>query len=546
MANPFVDFLNTLHNEKGSNQNAIAEMQVGSSWFTEMQVKRDIIEFLRKKIEAGKCVILTGHAGDGKTTLLAQVLQALGLHVSSLQSIGDISAPVSLHYVKDFSELKQDVQDDQLRACITREGASLLIANTGPLLNSFKRMLGNDCESRLLDAMDAPAGAVFQVSELHEAFILNIARVDNIDFVKPFLNNIIEARHWSACKECSCAGRCPILFNQMLVNTMHDRVESFIENCYTWLQEYDMRATIRQITAHLSFSVTGGLSCREILYRGIPEWRVMYLFSNLFFGACGAEDMKGAAQIRCIGLMKRAGFDRKNTPIDYVLNVREDVDKYFPKELSDVFDQTKIAPMRRQRILKRAYLFFGVNDALQDRIIQQSVFSEWFETWLGIRDGKKPTKKLRDEICQAINALFVGDSLSGEGNNINLTLRRNNEQISNVQVLRGRIAIDDVSLVGGKEETVHQGKARYRLELRSRDFIYPIRLPLLNYFAEIKNGVITTDIDPLLSNGIDNLKAQLLSAFSMDTDDGEVTLVYLDGSTWKKQTLTVSNHSIDH
>ena len=177
MANPFVDFLNTLHNEKGSNQNAIAEMQVGSSWFAEMQVKRDIIDFLRTKIEAGQCVILTGHAGDGKTTLLAQVLQALELQVSVLQSIGDISVPVSLHYVKDFSELKQDVQDEQLQICVTRDGASLLIANTGPLLNSFKRMLGDECESRLLDAMDAPAGGMFRVSDQHEVFILNIARV---------------------------------------------------------------------------------------------------------------------------------------------------------------------------------------------------------------------------------------------------------------------------------------------------------------------------------------------------------------------------------
>ena len=333
---------------------------------------------------------------------------------------------------------------------------------------------------------------------------------------------------------------------------MQKRVTSFVENCYTWLQEYDMRATIRQITAHLAFSMTGGLSCQQVQSQGNPTWQGLFLFSNLFFGAQGAMDKKGADQIRCIGLMKRVGFDRKNTPIDYSLFVNEDVDKYYPPLIADMFRCMKprngvSASLNMQKILKRAYLMFGVNDEIQDRLVYQSVFSEWFETYLAIRRGeKKPSTRLRNVICQAINTLFVGDSLSGDENNINLTLRRNNEQVSNVQVLRGRISIDDVSLVAATEETVHQDKPSYRLELRVRGLKYPIRLPLLNYFSEIRGGVITTDIDPLLSNGIDNLKAQLLSKFDTAADENEVTLVYLEGNTWKKQTLIVGSHSIDH
>lgn len=551
MTNPFVDFLNTLHNEKGSNQNAIAEMQVGSPYFAAMQVRRDIISFLKTKVEAGQFVILTGHAGDGKTTLLAQVMMALGVEISYLSPSDDIAEPISLHYVKDFSELKQDQQDEELRLCLKRNGASILIANTGPLLNAFKRLLGDSCESSLLDAMDAPAGSIFKAADQGEAFVLNIARVDNIDFVRPFLNNIIAPEHWDVCANCPCADKCPILFNQKAVTLMQSRVTTFVENCYTWLQEYDMRATIRQITAHLAFSMTGGLSCQNVIHRGKPEWRGLFLFSNLFFGAQGPMDKKGADQIRCISLMKKAGFDRKNTLIDYSLFVKEDADKYYPLLISDMFRQLRgqsgHAPsLNMQKILKRAYLMFGVNAEVQDRLVYQGVFSEWFETFLAIRNGKKPTSKLRNDICQAINTLFVGDSLAGDGNNINLTLRRNNEQVSNVQVLRGRIAIDEVSLVAAAEETVHQDKPSYRLELCARRLRYPIRLPLLNYFSEIKNGIITTDIDPLLSNGIDNLKAQLLSAFSTDVDENEVTLVYLDGNTWKKQTLVVGTHSIDH
>ncbi|MEF9880016.1 MAG: hypothetical protein RR975_11415, partial [Clostridia bacterium] len=73
-----------------------------------------------------------------------------------------------------------------------------------------------------------------------------------------------------------------------------------------------------------------------------------------------------------------------------------------------------------------------------------------------------------------------------------------------------------------------------------------ITLPLLNYFYEIYRGIIITDIDPLLSNGIDSLKAQLLSSYSKATDENEVPLVYLSGNRWVKRKLIVNDHSIDH
>lgn len=551
MANPFVDYLNTLHNEKGSNQNAIAEMQVDSPYFAEMQVKRDIIAFLKEKLEAGQFVILTGHAGDGKTTLLAQVLAAFGVPVGKLCARADIEAPVSLHYVKDFSELTQKEQDAELQNCLKRKGASILIANTGPMLNAFKRLLGDGCEGELLNAMDASVGSFFSVPEDGKVFILNVARVDNTDFVRPFLDNIIDPRHWEACAQCPCAERCPILFNRNAVEQMREHVGRFIEYCYTWLLEYDMRATIRQITAHLAFSMTGGLSCRNVSRQGRQEWLGIFLFSNLFFGANGAADHKAAEQIRCVSLMRKAGFDQKNTTVDYDLYVRDELETYFPPFISEMFRQLQLhqsrsSSLNMQMILKRAYLFFGVNDAAQEKAFLQSIFSEWFEVYLGIRAGKKPSSKLRDMICQAINQLFVGDSLAGDTNNINLTLRRNNEQVSNVQILRGSIFVDDVTLVAAPRETIHRNRPLYQLELRVRRLKYPISLPLLNYFSEIQKGAITTDIDPLLSNGIDNLKAQLLSDFSAVNDDDEVTLVYLSGSAWKKRKLTIGPHSIDH
>ena len=54
------------------------------------------------------------------------------------------------------------------------------------------------------------------------------------------------------------------------------------------------------------------------------------------------------------------------------------------------------------------------------------------------------------------------------------------------------------------------------------------------------------NVDYMLSNGIDSLKAQLLSNYPSSYDDNEVPLVFLSGNKWVKRKLIVGEHSIDH
>ncbi|MBQ2264226.1 MAG: hypothetical protein II341_02385, partial [Oscillospiraceae bacterium] len=219
MSNPFVAYLNSLHNEQASNQNAIAEMQIQSEYFKRTQVKRELITFLSDRLRDGCFVVLTGHAGDGKTTLLAQVLDELGVSCGSLKKQDTVQGEVSLMYVKDFSELTTEEQDEVLRKCFERQGASLLVANTGPLLAAVKR-LAEDAEymeTVMLEAMDAPAGGEISIGGYGDAFVLNIARVDNTDFIRPFLKNIIDDDLWSPCGDCRRRQLCPMYFNRQLL-----------------------------------------------------------------------------------------------------------------------------------------------------------------------------------------------------------------------------------------------------------------------------------------------------------------------------------------
>lgn len=558
MENSFVKYLNTLHNGSASNQNAIAEMQIASSEFQKTQVKRPITGFLQKKLEEGRIVVLTGHAGDGKTTILAQVLDAFGARPARLERAGTVDCGFPLHYVKDFSELKKGQQEDELSDCLRRNQAALIIANTGPLLEAFHLLTGDPrIESELLDAMDQTMGRDLTIPAGRDRpertlFLLNIARLDNTDFIVPFLSNLTAADHWTACGSCPSAGNCPIRFNVQLLQEGGKRAGTFIENCYIWLGEHNQRATIRQITAHLAFSITGGLTCEEVRGNTRKLYRYDYLFSNLFFGSVGHRAAPGADQIAGIRAVNEAGFDRRPLSVDYDLFHRGEHTRFYGESmaayLKAIEKNIQRASPAVQRVLRRAYLFFGRNTEEKDN---RETFSHWFPEYRRLRaEGGIVPESLRRTVFRAINILFVGEEMKESGKDsysIYLTLRRNNQQISNVQLKVGDIRKEDISFETVKISDIN-GAVLYQICMCTDRNQFRLSLPLLNYFQEIVDGIIVTDIDPLLSNGIDSLKAQLLAEFGNrgrrrdSGDPSEICIIYMAENEWASRNLRLGRN----
>jgi serine/threonine protein kinase len=78
-AERFVDYLNTIHNATASNRNALAEAQAVSEFFGSIYVPFPLIDklyVLFQRAEEDVC-ILTGHAGDGKSTIALDLLKRL-------------------------------------------------------------------------------------------------------------------------------------------------------------------------------------------------------------------------------------------------------------------------------------------------------------------------------------------------------------------------------------------------------------------------------------------------------------------------------------
>ena len=69
---------------------------------------------------------------------------------------------------------------------------------------------------------------------------------------------------WSACQSCEKASLCPILMNRQIMANSEKNISEFISDHYVWQQEHGNKLTIRQIVAHLSYTITSGLQCSQI------------------------------------------------------------------------------------------------------------------------------------------------------------------------------------------------------------------------------------------------------------------------------------------
>ena len=146
--NGFVDYLNSTNNVGGNSTGSLAESQVKSEYYDKVKVERRIGNYITDSIISNnhRTYILTGHAGDGKTSILVQVLKSLG-YIQPGEGLEREKEYSNFFYVKDMSEIAEENQVASLRKAIDMPHmgkSGLLISNTGPLIKSFVAMIEED------------------------------------------------------------------------------------------------------------------------------------------------------------------------------------------------------------------------------------------------------------------------------------------------------------------------------------------------------------------------------------------------------------------
>lgn len=310
----FINYLTTLQRIHGGNENALAEFQAQNPLFARIAAPHPLEQALIEDLKAGThCIILTGHAGDGKTTLAFAVYRALrGISFEQpLPELGSSRVQFSIDghnalLIKDLSEQAHQEHGELLRELLDTQTRSLLVSNTGALREFFlsqetdesKRV---ELESSLLSSLSKEQDDSFSFRG-RQFKIYNLALRDNLSLAQTVLTNMLAPELWAQCGSCRRQKGCPVDFNRTLLADAHSPTRQRLFLAYRRLQAYGLRLTMRQLSEHMAYCLTGGLDerrlCRaEILEPHIGSRQHVY---NLFFGGPHARPDSSVADMAAI------------------------------------------------------------------------------------------------------------------------------------------------------------------------------------------------------------------------------------------------------
>lgn len=551
----YIKYLQSLNNANSSNDNAIAESQFTNPFYERIRVESNVGNYLVEKIkEKPTFVFLTGHAGDGKTSLLHQVLRQFeavepGKTLKEEDLVDTNFSDKKIYYIKDMSELICEKQIESIKKGFENKvngGSSIIVSNTGTLIdvlkNFFKgsRYTDNQIEMDILKLMDENSFEEGIVGD-QSILVINLALLDNTEIVSQLIDKILQEELWDGAEKCSLSDSCPIQNNYQILKSHQEKFKKIAISYYKWLAENDKRLTIRQILSHLSFAITGNAPCANVNLIHKQRVLVQYHISNLFFGYVGTELDKNAQKIKSIVEIQNLNLDEKRLPFDQDIFVKEDFSVLVP-EIQNVAKEMWIShrksilsdeknslynekAMNVRRAIRRMQILFSDTNEKQDELLLSFMYSPIFSKYLSytkedLRGRSK--RQLKEMIFKALQIVISGDNEDSLGSSVlYLPLKRSGLNNQNVYLLVGKVDYEDFEIVTELEKNIISNEPSYKMYLKFNriDSKQILTLPLLEYFYHIANGSLSTKLNPVLSHGINKLKSQLYSKYKYN--DGE-------------------------
>lgn len=563
--NGYIAYLNSLHNLTASGSNALAESQALSHYFAELYEPFPLVDALHKTLTDAKerVILLTGHAGDGKSTVALDVLkrlrklpenECLVKALDEKEDVLDLTPPVFI--VKDMSELTAKQRLDSLDQGFNQPGSWLIVSNTGPLINSladFTEKFGgsNNIESDVLELLDQPyVGGDLEQHTIagfaKELVILNMTRLDNVEIGARVLTRMVNHSAWQQCSGCEAETVCPLRLNRMALQEVSTTVEERVRWVYQRLTSYEQRLTLRQMVAHLALSLTGGISCEEaknlvnttsdVATQGIDGLDHI-LFSESFFGYRGGKPWLAAEDLRAVALIKRSVFGGP-TAVDFehqLLKTGGLDGMHLPNVLIGVQQRwrkhaTEAAGVRWRFALRRMLYLYGRQSSStikSDEFIStflQSPKLKDFDYWQNKRSlmldsvGKRALTK---RCLQVLLEIYSGFS-SGQFQNhdcLYLTLRRSDSAaIQPTQLVVKKLDNQDFSLCYDTNRRLP------KLSYKNGMVELILTLPLLDYIHDRSIGSLGNGLAPIHLAQLEWFRAELLRIPS-NRSIGEISLL---------------------
>lgn len=564
--NPFVSYINSLNSLDGNSDGALAEKQAQEALFCQIHVSHPLVDEIYSILTTqgkNRYVILTGHAGDGKSTIALELYKKIKQLPLELPLKTGIQAKEELNYggipitiVKDLSEWSLENQKQLWQEICSNQRRFVLVSNTGSLLSLILNNCDNNqkmlWEDRILEAMDSSQEKDL-VIENSIFSVYNLALRNNIDIAKKLWQKMIHAPGWEKCQQCSFAKGCPILRNVSLIQQYDSVILERLGLLLERISAYGSRLTIRQISAHFSYMLCSGYNCSQIMEQAAAGARFHdnagnYFFFNHFFGDnANAADYR-AEQLKSVKIIKAQDFESRFASCveryfwlegqkgSITLNIPE-LGKYYNKVSReagievDPESNNSDGAMARRQIRRMFYFLHTPSESTRadfEKFLGAFLNSEMllqYNNWQqqGELAFEKRTKLL-NQLFQVLQEHFCGiripDGSKSSGKSLYITLARKQHNIrQSAQIVLGKINFsENFSIKFEDNVVVLQGKAI------CKDINLELTLPFLDYIAHRKNGGISSVLQNSYIDRLEKFKTDVLKRCALPNDDGLVLL----------------------
>ncbi|HHV07442.1 MAG TPA: protein kinase [Firmicutes bacterium] len=534
--NPFVDYLNTLTAVSAGNENAIAENQIQSEHFAKIHVPNPLSNEVSRLINQGKSVILTGNAGDGKTTIAIEVLKSLtGYDIREIKRREEVPHH-NLVVIKDMSELPSQDHSSILQEAWEDIGTKyLIVSNTGTLLNAFQA-LGSKMERKLNVQQILAALGASEPQEIAEGrfILLNIGQLDSIDTACQVAGRMLESKNWSSCYQCAIQESCVIYKNVKLLQSNREQVLDRVYYFYKRLYEYGYRLTMRQMTGHLAYALTGGLSCSDLSNMSLLARQKQLKkvgFTNWFFGDDGLKVVPEAINMKPVRVIRKEKFGMTLVPeFERRAWLKKDLFQMFNPEARKIYEELdkEHCSATRHQIRRLAYFCGRFSDArVEQKFISTFLNTPMLFDYLTFTEGKSSgslsqLSKMRAQILHILQEQFMGLRLPeaswSESNDIYITLKPP-LNVAITQMVLARFRKDDFELIVKpryrySSDTRAQNMLFYLIYKHATEVELQLDLPFFDYVARRYKGELTHELSVYYLNRLEDFKGKLLNAFN--------------------------------
>lgn len=542
-ANSFVDYLNTLHNVSAGNANALAEYQSTNQYFASIYEPTRMAKDIHQRLMSGTevIVVLSGHAGDGKSTVAMEVLKQLR-NMPLEQPLSQPPVPheevvVNGKQISILKDMSEHTAADRLakfkQALQSGSGSWLIVSNTGPLLNTLSDMRG-DIEEKVLGLLDEPIVDTLDdtthcINDFDKPiYIANLSKLDNVETAVNVLTKISSHSSWKACDDCIARTVCPIRQNVRVIQQapqLKDRVSSM----YRLLTAYERRLTMRQMTAHLAYSITGGATCSDIpnmvTQFGADTALRQHLFSELFFGFSDRKRSLPTSSLYCVEQLQAHVVSERTRPT-VELKLQHDPLETFapvPDLLQPVVQHWKnksgdgVQGGSARSAIRRLAFMFGkrVDTRWWTSFVEDFTGSAALQNWEewrihGIaKMSSSERRSLARQILSVLSEHCIGAArTSSIADKLYITLRRNDmETTQPVQVVIGEYEEADFRLEFNPSERM----PRLVYAPANREVFMRLPLPLLDFVNRRNIGDFGQQLDPIHVNQLDLFCSQLVA-----------------------------------